>query len=167
MEIAAYVLVACLVVGGLVWLRRRASRTSDRFEADAKQALISARLEVWRLKCERLGSEHILLGLLRGRNPATEALRRMGFDPNRIGAEVEQRVEPGLAADARERVDFTASAQSALELAMQEAKSLGLSRIGAAHLLLGLIRAREGVAGKILARFGVDLDAAREQLGGS
>jgi ATP-dependent Clp protease ATP-binding subunit ClpC len=111
-----------------------------------------------------VGTEHILLGLLReGEGIAARALQAMGTDLEEVTAEVSRLLErsPG---PTPLQLTFTPRAKRVLELAVEEAGNLGQNYVGTEHLLLGLIREAEGVAARVLENLGLDLDGVRAQV---
>jgi ATP-dependent Clp protease ATP-binding subunit ClpA len=116
------------------------------------------------LRHAEVGTEHLLLGLLReGRGLATRALRELGVDPAELGKRVRGRLVPADVG-AVGRVDLGPGARSALEMARAEASRLHHDYIGTEHLLLGLLRDGEGPAFVALVGVGVTLGRARQQI---
>lgn len=137
----------------------------DRFTKQAKNSMNCARQESDRLNHEYLGTEHMLLGLLRvGDGAAIDILKSLGLDSDRIRVEVERVAAPGATRVQAGQLPFTPRSKKVLELAMEEACTLGAPWIGTEHLLLGLIREPDGVAGKVLRNLGVDVARAREKV---
>lgn len=149
-------------------------RMFNRFTEDAKLALNAARGEAQRLAHNYLGTEHILLGLVRGDGPvgadggsAMEVFRRRAIDPKRLRSEVEKLAGAGSSLPTQGHPPFTAGAKKTLECCMAEASRLGHVEIGTGHLLLGLLKEGKGIAWKVLTNFGLGLEDAREALCGS
>lgn len=135
----------------------------DRFTDNAKKCMNLARQESQRLHHEYLGTEHLLLGVIRvGDCAATGLLRRRGVDLDRVRLEVEKLVRSGPAAPAAGQLPFTPGAKKVLEHSMGEAANLGHNYIGTEHVLLGLIKQGEGIAAKALSAFDVRLEDVRE-----
>ncbi|MBI1382723.1 MAG: AAA family ATPase [Planctomycetaceae bacterium] len=135
----------------------------DRFTDNAKKCMNLARQEAQRLHHEYLGTEHLLLGVIRvGDCAATGLLRRRGVDLDRVRLEVEKLVRSGPAAPAAQQLPFTPGAKKVLEHSMGEAANLGHNYIGTEHVLLGLIKQGEGIAAKALSAFDVRLEDVRE-----
>jgi ATP-dependent Clp protease ATP-binding subunit ClpC len=135
----------------------------DKFTERAKKVINLAREEAGRLGHDYIGTEHILLGLIReGGGVAAAVLENLGLDLERIKLEVEKSITMGGGTLTLGEVPFTPRAKRVLELAVEEAQSLGHNYIGTEHLLLGLIREGEGVASKVLEQFGLRIDKARE-----
>jgi ATP-dependent Clp protease ATP-binding subunit ClpC len=131
----------------------------------AKEAFILAHEEAARLHHDFIGTEHVLLGLMRlGRGVATNVLGRMGFDVQALRAEVEKQVAKGTAEKAPDPIPLTPRMKNALAIAATEAKALNHTYIGTEHVLLGLLRAEEGVASRVLRTLGVEVEATRQQI---
>ena len=131
----------------------------ERFTEAARQVVVFAQDEARALGHEWIGTEHLLLGLLREPDrPAARVLRPLGLNLETVRAEVLARVGRG-AGPGTGQIPFTPPAKHALELALREALALGDDWIGTGHLLLGLVALGEGVGFEILAA--VDLDRVR------
>ena len=137
----------------------------DRFTDRAKKVMNLARQEAQRFNHEYLGTEHILLGLVQeGSGVAANVLKNMGIDLNKIRTEVEKIVKTGPSMVTMGQLPFTPRAKKVLELSMEEAGNLGHNYIGTEHLLLGLLREGEGIAGLVLRNLGVSLATTREKI---
>ncbi|MEM7309716.1 MAG: Clp protease N-terminal domain-containing protein [Planctomycetota bacterium] len=138
----------------------------DRFTDGTKRVMDLARLEAQGFNHEYLGTEHILLGLLReGGGVAANVLRNIGIDRNEIRSEVEKVIDPGSSQAASGQLPLTPQARRAMRLAQEEADDLGHKSVGPEHLLLGLIKVADGTAAQVLGHLGVELaDALRELL---
>src|SRR6185503_7796335 len=137
----------------------------DRFTDRAKKVMNLARQEAQRFNHEYLGTEHILLGLVQeGSGVAANVLRNMNIDLAKIRTEVEKLVKTGPSMVTMGQLPFTPRAKKVLELSMEEAGNLGHNYIGTEHLLLGLIRANEGIAAQVLINLGVKLEDVREEV---
>ncbi len=137
----------------------------NRFTERARRAILLAREEAKRLDHDYLGTEHLLLGLIReGEGVAATALQNLEVDLRQVRQEVEKAVGKGGGSLFLGQIPFTPRAKKVLELAVTEARDLGHNYIGTEHLLLGLIREGEGVAAQILTSLGADLDRAREEV---
>ncbi len=136
-----------------------------RFTEKAQRVILLAQEEARRLGHDFVGTEHLLLGLVReGGGIAAKALMRLGIDLNRVRGEVEKEIGRGRGAPDGE-IGFTPRAKKVvLELTAEEARALGHNYIGTEHILLGLIREGEGVAAKVLANLGADLEKVRQQV---
>ncbi len=135
----------------------------DRFTKRARRVLTLAQEEAQRLNHNYIGTEHLLLGLVREENGvAVRVLRDLGVDPKQIRERVERTVGRGQRA-AFGKLSLTPRTKRVIELAVDEARRLGHHYIGTEHLLLGLVRAGEGVAVDVLRGLGVSLDRVRSQ----
>lgn len=134
-----------------------------RFTERAQKVLALSQREAARLGHRNIGTEHILLGLVReGEGIAAKALMELGVSLDAVQKEVEQ-----LVANYSKQtgaIHYTPRAKRVVELSQDEARKLGHSYIGTEHLLLGLIREEEGVAATVLNRLEVDLTSARQQV---
>ena len=137
----------------------------QRFTERAQRSLLLAQEEARRLDFNFVGTEHLLLGLIReGEGVAARALMGLGVDLDKARAEVEKLVGRGSTPGASE-IGLTPRAKKVvLELSQEEARHLGHNYIGTEHLILGLIREREGVAARVLENLGVDLSRVRFQV---
>ncbi|HDN84451.1 MAG TPA: ATP-dependent Clp protease ATP-binding subunit, partial [Candidatus Aerophobetes bacterium] len=137
----------------------------NRFTERARRVILLAREEAKRLDHDYLGTEHLLLGLIReGEGVAALALQNLGIDLEQVRQEVEKAVGKGGGSLFLGQIPFTPRAKKVLELAVTEARNLGHNYIGTEHLLLGLIREGEGVAAQILTNLGADLEKVREEV---
>jgi ATP-dependent Clp protease ATP-binding subunit ClpC len=135
----------------------------DRFTKRARRVLTLAQEEAQRLNHNYIGTEHLLLGLVREENGvAVRVLRDLGVDPKQVRERVERTVGRGQRA-AFGKLSLTPRTKRVIELAVDEARRLGHHYIGTEHLLLGLVRAGEGVAVDVLRGLGVSLDKVRSQ----
>ncbi len=134
-----------------------------RFTERAQKVLALAQEEAIRLGHNNIGTEHILLGLVReGEGIAAKALYGLGLSAEKIQEEVEELIGKGDGAS--KTVHYTPRAKKVIELSMDEARKLGHSYVGTEHILLGLIREGEGVAARVLGNLGVSLNKARQQV---
>jgi len=137
----------------------------NRFTERARKVIILAKEEARRFNHDYIGTEHILLGLVReGEGVAASVLQKMGVSLEKIRLEIEKLVQPGPTTQIIGDIPFTPRAKKALELAAEEARSLGHNYIGTEHLLLGLIREGEGMASQVLLNLGLDLNAVRNEV---
>ena len=137
----------------------------NRFTERARKVILLAKEEAKRFNHDYIGTEHILLGLVReGEGVAAAVLASFGLSPDKIRMEVEKLVQPGPSTVISGDLPFTPKAKKVIELAMDEARALGHNYIGTEHLLLGLIREGEGVASQVLMNFGLELDKVREEV---
>ncbi|MGD6818627.1 ATP-dependent protease ATP-binding subunit ClpC [Metabacillus sp. 84] len=134
-----------------------------RFTERAQKVLALAQEEAVRLGHNNIGTEHILLGLVReGEGIAAKALNALGLGSEKIQKEVESLI--GRGQDISQTIHYTPRAKKVIELSMDEARKLGHSYVGTEHILLGLIREGEGVAARVLNNLGVSLNKARQQV---
>lgn len=134
------------------------------FTDRVRKVLAMAREEAIRLRHDYVGTEHILLGLLReGEGVAAAVLMNLGVDLEQIQERVEEAVQKGKATVALGELPYTSRAKKVLEYAMAEARELNHSYVGTEHLLLGLVREEKGIAAQVLNSLGVSLDEARSQ----
>ncbi len=137
----------------------------NRFTERARKVIILAKEEARRFNHDYIGTEHILLGLVReGEGVAASVLQKMGVSLEKIRLEIEKLVQPGPSTQIIGDIPFTPRAKKALELAAEEARSLGHNYIGTEHLLLGLIREGEGMASQVLLNLGLDLNTVRNEV---
>ena len=135
-----------------------------RFTERARKVIILAREEAERYRHEYLGTEHILLGILKdGGGIAIAVLQKVDQDNKKIRAEVERNLPKSLTSAVEGDIPFTPKAKKVLEYAVEEARLIGHNYIGTEHLLLGLIREKDGLAAKILDGLGIKLQQTREQ----
>jgi ATP-dependent Clp protease ATP-binding subunit ClpC len=135
----------------------------EKFTERGRKVIVYAREEAERLQNDYLGTEHILLGTLREEDGIPVAvLRKMGIDIDQIRMEVERNLPSSGNTLTFGDIPFTPRAKKVLEYAVEEARLLGHNYIGSEHLLLGLIREEEGIGGKILRSFGVNLLGSRQ-----
>ncbi len=136
----------------------------DKFTERVRKVIYLAREEAARLQHDYIGTEHLLLGVIReGEGIAATVLNNLGLDLDRIRQEVENMVSASGGTMTIGEIPFTPRAKRVLELAVEEARSLGHNYVGTEHLLLGLIREGEGVAAKVLLELGVDRKRVREE----
>ncbi|BAU26152.1 ATP-dependent Clp protease ATP-binding subunit ClpC [Aneurinibacillus soli] len=134
-----------------------------RFTERAQKVLALAQEEAVRLGHKNIGTEHILLGLIReGDGIAAKALQALGLGLDKIQGEVESLI--GRGGEQSSNINYTPRAKKVIELSMDEARKLGHTYVGTEHILLGLIREGEGVAARVLNNLGVSLNKARQQV---
>lgn len=137
----------------------------NRFTERARKVIILAKEEARRFNHDYIGTEHILLGLIReGEGVAAAVLEKMGLDLQTIRLEVEKVVQPGPSTQILGDIPFTPRAKKALELAAEEARALGHNYIGTEHILLGIIKEGESVASQVLLNLGLDLERVRNEI---
>ena len=136
----------------------------ERFTEQARQVVVLAQEEARSLRHYYIGTEHLLLGLLREEGGlAARALRGLDIHDERVRAEVVRIVGPREEVTSG-RFPFTPRAKKVLELALREALSLGHNYIGTEHLLLGLARENDGIAARILLDFDADWEKIRNEV---
>ena len=137
----------------------------ERFTERARKVMALANQEAQRFNHEYIGTEHILLGLLKeGSGVGPHVLVNLGVDLNTSRLEVEKRVKAGPEMQAMSKLPLTRRARKVSEFAVDEARNMNHNFVGTEHLLLGLLRETDGVAGQVLSDLGVDLDIVREEV---
>lgn len=136
-----------------------------RFTERAQKVLALALEEAVRLGHKDIGTEHVLLGLIReGEGIAAKALQSLGLGLDKIQSEVEALIGRGTEQSGNYTPNYTPRAKKVIELSMDEARKLGHTYVGTEHILLGLIREGEGIAARIMNNLGVSLNKARQQV---
>ena len=136
----------------------------ERFTDRARRVVVLAQEEARVLNHNYIGTEHILLGLLReGDGVAAKALESLGISLETVRQQVEGIIGQGQQAPSG-HIPFTPRAKKVLELSLREALQLGHNYIGTEHILLGLIHEGHGVAAQVLVRLGAGLDRVRQQV---
>jgi ATP-dependent Clp protease ATP-binding subunit ClpC len=134
------------------------------FTDRVRKVLAMAREETIRLEHDYIGTEHILLGLIReGEGVAAAVLTNLSVDLEQVQERVEESVRRGKATIALGELPYTSRAKKVLEFAMAEARDFGHSYVGTEHLLLGLLREEKGIAAEVLGQLGVSLEDARRE----
>ena len=137
----------------------------NRFTERARKVLVLAKEEARRVNHDYIGTEHILLGLVReGEGVACAVLQNLGVDLERLRIEIEKLISAGSVGSVLGDIPFTPRSKKALELAVEEARGLNHNYIGTEHILLGLLREEEGVASQVLFSAGVDLKGVRKEI---
>ncbi len=137
----------------------------NNFTPRAQQVLALARKEADRFNHNYVGTEHLLLGLIKlGQGVAVSVLERMGLDPESVRMEVEKQVGTGPDQKVSGNIPYTPRVKKVLALANKEAKALNHSYVGTEHILLGLLREGEGVAARVLQTLGVDIQRTRNEI---
>jgi ATP-dependent Clp protease ATP-binding subunit ClpC len=137
----------------------------NKFTERARKVILLAKQEAKRFNHDYIGTEHVLLGLLReGEGVAAAVLQSLNMNLDNIRLEVEKLVQPGPSTVVSGDLPFTPKAKKVMELAMDEARALGHNYIGTEHLLLGLIREGEGVASQVFMNLGLDLERVRDEV---
>lgn len=137
----------------------------NNFTPRAQQILSLARKEADRFNHDYVGTEHLLLGLIKlGQGVAINVLIKMGLDLDTVRMEVEKQVGSGSESKVAGTFPYTPRVKKVLALAGKEAKSLTHSYVGTEHILLGLLREGDGVAAKVLRNLDVDIERARHEI---
>jgi ATP-dependent Clp protease ATP-binding subunit ClpC len=135
----------------------------EKFTERGRKVIIYAKEEAEKRQNDYLGTEHLLLAILREDDGLPAAiLKRMGITREEIRMEVQRNLPQGTDLMTFDDIPFTPRAKKVLELAVEEARLLGHNYIGSEHILLGLIREEEGIGGKILRNLGANLLGARQ-----
>jgi len=135
------------------------------FTPRAQQVLALGRKEADRLNHNFLGTEHLLLGLIKlGQGVAVNVLQSMGIDLDSVRIEVEKQVGSGPDQKMVGNIPYTPRVKKVIALAQKEAKNLNHTYVGTEHLLLGLLREGDGVAAKVLRALDVDIEEARQRV---
>lgn len=137
----------------------------NNFTPRAQQVLALARKEADRFNHNYVGTEHILLGLIKlGQGVAVSVLQNMGLDLETVRIEVEKQVGSGPESKISGNIPYTPRVKKVLSLSDKEAQHLNHSYVGTEHLLLGLLREGEGVAARVLSSLNVDIDQTRQEI---
>ncbi|HWL53646.1 MAG TPA: ATP-dependent Clp protease ATP-binding subunit [Chthoniobacteraceae bacterium] len=137
----------------------------NNFTPRAQQVLALARKEADRFNHNYVGTEHLLLGLIKlGQGVAVNVLQKMSLDLETVRMEVEKQVGSGPETKMVGNIPYTPRVKKVLALAGKEAKSLSHSYVGTEHILLGLLREGEGVAAKVLKNLEVDIERTRNEI---
>ena len=141
------------------------SETLNTFTPRACQVLALARREAVRFNHNFVGTEHLLLGLVRlGQGTAVNVLQRMSLDLETIRHEVEKHVGTGPDQKMIWPIPFTPRTKKVLAVAAKEARALNHTYVGTEHILLGILREGDGVAARVLKNLDVDLEYTRQQI---
>jgi len=136
----------------------------ERFTDRARRVMVLAQEEARMLNHNSIGTEHILLGLIReGGGVAAKAVESLGISLEAVRQQVGEIIGPGQQAPSG-HIPFTPRAKKVLELALREALQLGHNYIGTEHILLGLIREGDGVAAQVLVKLGAGPSRVRQQV---
>ena len=137
----------------------------NNFTPRAQQVLALARKEADRFHHNYVGTEHLLLGLIKlGQGVAVSVLQKMGLDLETVRAAVEKQVGTGQETKTQASIPYTPRAKKVLALAGKEAKALSHSYVGTEHILLGLLREGEGVAARVLKSLEIDIERTRNEI---
>ena len=137
----------------------------ERFTDRARKVMQLANQEAQRFNHEYIGTEHVLLGLIKeGSGVAANVLKNLDVDLRKIRQEVEKLVQSGPDMVTMGRLPQTPRAKKVIEYSMEEARNLNHNYVGTEHILLGLLREQEGVAAQVLMNLGLKLDEVREEV---
>jgi len=137
----------------------------ERFTDRARKVMQLANQEAQRFNHEYIGTEHILLGLIKeGSGVAANVLKNLDVDLRKIRLEVEKLVQSGPDMVTMGKLPQTPRAKKVIEYSMEEARSLNHNYVGTEHILLGLLREQEGVAAQVLMNLGLKLEEVREEV---
>jgi len=137
----------------------------NNFTPRAQQVLALARKEADRFHHNYVGTEHILLGLIKlGQGVAVSVLQKMGLDLETVRGAVEKQVGIGTDTKTQGSIPYTPRVKKVLALAGKEAKVLNHSYVGTEHILLGLLREGEGVAARVLKSLEIDIERTRQEI---
>src|ERR1043165_3191717 len=137
----------------------------ERFTDRARKAMALANQEAQRFNHEYIGTEHILLGLVKeGSGIGANVLKNLDIDLRKIRLEVEKIVQAGPDMVTMGKLPQTPRAKKVIEYSIEEARTLNHNYVGTEHLLLGLLREQEGVAAQVLMNLGLKLEDVREEV---
>ncbi len=137
----------------------------ERMDDRARKVMALANQEGQRFNHEYIGTEHILLGLVKeGSGVGANVLANQGIDLRRVRLEVEKLIKSGADMVTMGKLPQTPRAKKVIEYAINEARDLDHNYLGTEHLLLGLIREGEGIAAQVLLQLGVTFENAREEI---
>lgn len=135
------------------------------FTPRAQQVLALARKEADRFNHNVIGTEHLLLGLIKlGQGVAVNVLQKLGLDLDTVRLEVEKQVGTGPDQKMMGSIPYTPRVKKVLALAQKEAKALNHTYVGTEHILLGLLREGDGVAARVLKNLDVDIELTRKEV---
>jgi len=137
----------------------------ERFTERARKVMALANQEAQRFNHEYIGTEHILLGLVKeGSGVGANVLKNLGVDLHKVRMEVEKLVKAGPDMVTMGKLPQTPRAKKVIEFAIEEARNLNHNYVGTEHLLLGLLREQDGVAAQVLMNLGLKLDEVRDEV---
>ncbi len=137
----------------------------NNFTPRAQQVLALARKEADRFNHNFVGTEHLLLGLIKlGQGVAVNVLQKLGLDLETVRMEVEKQVGTGTDQKMMGNIPYTPRVKKVLALATKEAKALTHTYVGTEHILLGLLREGDGVAARVLKNLDVDIEQTRKEI---
>jgi ATP-dependent Clp protease ATP-binding subunit ClpC len=137
----------------------------QRFTERARRVILLGQEEATKMQSGHVGTEHLLLGLVReNEGVAAQVLQKMGIALDKVRSEVESQARPEGGPPVAGEPKLTPKAKRVLELAADEARRMRHNYIGTEHLLLALLREKEGLAAIVLRKLGLNLEKARQQL---
>jgi ATP-dependent Clp protease ATP-binding subunit ClpC len=137
----------------------------ERFTDRARKVMALANQEAQRFNHEYIGTEHVLLGLVKeGSGVGANVLKNLDVDLRKVRLEVEKLVKSGPEMVTMGKLPQTPRAKKVIEYAIEEARNLNHNYVGTEHLLLGLLREQDGVAAQVLMNLGLKLDEVREEV---
>ena len=137
----------------------------NNFTPRAQQVLALARKEADRFNHNFVGTEHLLLGLIKlGQGVAVNVLQKLGLDLETVRMEVEKQVGTGPDQKMIGNIPYTPRVKKVLALAAKEAKALNHTYVGTEHILLGLLREGDGVAARVLKNLDIDIEQTRQEI---
>lgn len=146
-------------------MSERYSELFDRFTERARKVMALANLEAQRFNHEFIGTEHILLGLVKeGCGVGVNVLKSFGVDLGKVQLAVMKLIKRGPDVVAEGRLPETPRAKKAIEYAIEEANNLDHHFVGTEHLLLGLMREQDGIAAQVLTSLGLKLENVRKEV---
>jgi len=145
--------------------RKELGEPGNNFTPRAQQVLALARIEADRFNHNFVGTEHLLLGIIRlGQGTAVNVLLKMGLDLESVRTEVETHVGTGPDQKMIGNIPYTPRVKKVLALAAHEARALNHTYVGTEHILLGLLREGDGVAARVLKNLNVDIEVTRQHV---
>ena len=137
----------------------------ERFTERARKVMALANQEAQRFNHEYIGTEHLLLGLVKeGSGVGANVLKNLGVDLRKVRMEVEKRVKAGPDMVTMGKLPQTPRAKKVVEYSIEEARNLNHNYVGTEHILLGLLREQDGVAAQVLMNLGLKLEEVREEV---
>ena len=141
------------------------SNMFERFTDHSRKVMALANQEAQRLNHEFIGTEHILLGMVKeGTGTGATVLKRLGIDLRRVRPEVEKLVKSGSNVVSAARLPLTPEARNMILHAVEESRELGHDHVDTEHMLLGLLDQREGLAARVLVNLGLKPEQVREEM---
>jgi ATP-dependent Clp protease ATP-binding subunit ClpC len=170
--IQAILISACVLLAGILWklwwrksVVMEKAITITNFTPEGRQVIALARTEALRFNHDFLGTEHLLIGLIKlGQGIAVNVLQKIGLDLETVRREVEKLEGKGPDQQVIGYIPYTPRANKALSLAVEEAKVLNHLHVGTEHILLGLLREGDGVAARALKNLNVDIAQIRREI---